>query len=322
VLPFALRARTTVRASPREDGRLVMRSEQQAGAAEAPIGELDAVEGWARYVAGAARVLGVERGFDVAVASTVPSGAGLSSSAALCVAALGALSDAALDPLEHARLAQRIEHDLGAPVGLMDQLASVFGVAGHALLIDCRSDVVEPLPFDPAAAGLVLLVMDTRAEHEVGEGPYAERRESCEAAARTLGVAALRDASVADLDRLDGLERRRAEHVVREDERVLAAAARLREGDLRGLGPLLSESHASMRDLFEISTPELDAVCEAAEGAGALGARMTGGGFGGSAIALVETGAEPDVRAAAQAALAQVEIFAAEPADGARRVDG
>jgi galactokinase len=325
VLPIALRARTTVRAKPNGEGRLRVRSAQQEGMVECDLQTLapQAVTGWAAYVAGAAWVLGLQDGADVEVDSSVPAGAGLSSSAALTVAAVGALAgERSLEPLEHARLARSVEADfVGAPVGMMDQLASVFGRAGHALLIDCRSFEVEPLPFDPAGAGLVLLVMDTKVEHDVGEGPYAERRESCEAAARGLGLEALRDASPADLERLtDPRLAARARHVVCEDERVLAAADCLRAGDLRSLGPLFTGSHASMRDLFEISTPELDAVCEAAEAAGALGARMTGGGFGGSAIALVEADAEARVREAVVEALAEVEIFAAVPSDGARRV--
>jgi len=325
VLPFALRARVTLRATPNEDRVLRMASQQEAGGTvECSLDGLEpgGVAGWAKYVAGAAWVLGLERGADVEVDSTVPVGAGLSSSAALTVAAVGALAGRGLEPLEHARLARSVEADfVGAPVGMMDQLASLYGRAGHVLLIDCRSFAVEPLPLELRAAGLKLLVLDTKIEHDVGEGAYAERRENCERAARELGLDALRDAVPGDLEGLeDPRLLARARHVVCEDERVLAAAERLRASDLRGLGPFLSASHASMRDLFEISTPELDAVCEAAEAAGALGARLTGGGFGGSAIALVEADDEPRVRAAVAEALASVEIFTAEPADGARRV--
>ena len=328
MLPFALDRETVVAAAPRDDGVLRVASLQgDGGPVELRLDALEpgGVEGWAAYVAGSAWAVGAQRGADLLVGSTVPLGAGLSSSAALtCAAAsaLLALEGRELPPVELALAARSAEADfVGAPVGVMDQLASVLGQAGHALLIDCRSLEHEALPFAPADHGLVLLVMDTRVEHEVGDGAYADRRAAGERAARTLGVEALRDAAPADLERLaDGEDRRRAQHVVGEDERVLATAERLRAGDLAAVGPLLSASHASLRDLLEVSCEELDVVVAAAERAGALGARMTGAGFGGSAIALVPAQREDAVRAAVLDALPQAEVFAAEPSAGARRV--
>jgi galactokinase len=179
-----------------------------------------------------------------------------------------------------------------APTGGMDQSAAMLATPGHALLLDCRDGHTEQVPFDVESAGLALVVVDTRAEHALVDGQYAERRESCEAAARELGVTTLREVDPANLDgRLGRLSsdllRRRARHVVTEIARVATATDALRRADFEALGTLFLESHASMRDDFEISVAELDTVVEAAEGAGALGARMTGGGFGGSAIALV-----------------------------------
>jgi galactokinase len=197
----------------------------------------------------------------------------------------------------------------------------VLGQAGHALLIDTRTLDVEPLPFDTGARDLALLILDTKVQHSVGSGEYAERRSSCEKAAQALDLPALRDANLQDLERLeDELLKRRARHVVTENDRVLATAGRLREGDLTGIGPLMSASHESLRDDFEVSAPELDAVVAAALRAGALGARMTGAGFGGSAIALVAADREDPVREAVLEALPACEIVPAEPSDGARRL--
>jgi galactokinase len=229
-----------VAVAAREDRVLRAASEQEEG--EPVEIDLDAlepggVEGWAAYVAGAAWALGDVRGADLLVDSTVPSGAGLSSSAALACAAIGVLAERELDPVQHATLARSVEADYGGvPVGMMDQLASVLGREGHALLIDCRTNGHEALPFDPVGAGLVLLVMDTRVQHSVGDGAYADRRAACERAAERLGVPALRDASPADLGPLDGEIARRARHVVCENERVLAAAELLRTADLRRSG--------------------------------------------------------------------------------------
>ncbi|KAB1920378.1 galactokinase, partial [Micromonospora sp. ALFpr18c] len=175
--------------------------------------------------------------------------------------------------------------------GIMDQSAAIRCRAGHALFLDCRDESVEQIPFDLDAAGLAVLVIDSRAPHRHADGEYAARRRSCEAAAKALGVPALRDVTVDQLDsalaRLDDDEtRRRVRHVVTEDQRVLDTVALLRAGRVQDIGPLLTASHVSMRDDFEITVPEIDTAVEAALEAGALGARMTGGGFGGCVLAL------------------------------------
>jgi galactokinase len=228
-----------------------------------------------------------------------------------------------------ALLAQRAENDfVGMPCGVMDQFASTHARAGHLLLLDTRTLTVEQIPFDLAAEGLELLVVDTRAPHRLVDGEYAARRRSCEEAARLLGVPALRDVDdlPAALEALaDETLRRRVRHVVTENRRVLEVAARLRDGDVRGIGPDLTASHVSLRDDYEVSCVELDLAVDTALAAGAHGARMTGGGFGGSAIALVESSATADVRAAvlaafAAAGLAEPGFVEALPSAGARRI--
>jgi galactokinase len=324
-LPIALPHRTYAAVRRRDDGRLRMVSAQGEDLVET---SLDAVgpgapEGWAAYVAGVpwalARAGHEVTGFDVAVDGGVPLGAGLSSSAALECAVAAAVSDCCglglLDsPAGRAALADacvEAENTVAqAPTGGMDQSAAMLASAGHALLLDCRDSSTEQVPFDLDAHGLALLVVDTRAEHSLVDGQYAERRDSCEQAARELGVATLREVPSDGLDdalaSLSGdLLRRRARHVVTEIARVEAAREALRHDDFERLGELFLESHASMRDDFEISVPELDTAVTAATDAGALGARMTGGGFGGSAIALVR-------RADIEAAQAAVEKAFAE----------
>jgi galactokinase len=268
-------------------------------------------------------------GLDVAIDSTVPIGAGLSSSAALeCSVALAVndLGGLGVDRPALAAVAQRAENDFaGVPTGGMDQRASLLCTEGHALLLDCRDDSTEQVPFDPGADGLTLLVVDTRAHHALGDGQYGRRREECARACAALGVASLREADPDAVERLDDpLLRRRARHVVTENARVLEVAALLRAGRLAEVGEVFTRSHASMRDDYEISAPELDVAVEAAVGAGALGARMTGGGFGGSAIALAADPAE--VEAAVTDAFERhgfdaPEVFAVVPGGGARRVE-
>jgi galactokinase len=316
VLPLALTLGTTVSASPRDDRRLRISSAQEAG--DPVVVALDglapgALAGWAAYVAGTAWAL-AERGIDVAgadlrVDSTVPRGAGLSSSAALECATAGALlelADAHLEPLDVALLAQRAENDfVGVPCGLMDQAVSVLARRDHLLLLDTRSHAHRHVPFDLAAHGLALLVVDTRAPHVLVDGGYAARRAQCERAARALGVPALRDvddldAALGSLD--DDVLRRRTRHVVTEGRRVLDVVALLEDGRISEIGPLLTASHFSLRDDFAVSCRELDLAVDAALGGGALGARMTGGGFGGSAIALVEASTADAVRSSVTAA--------------------
>ncbi len=235
-------------------------------------------------------------------------------------------------PDELAKIVRTAENDfVGAPTGIMDQMASLHGRAGHVLFLDTRSLEVQPVPFDLASHDLALLVIDTKAPHKLVDGEYAERRRSCEEGARVLGVPALRDVTLDDLD--DALGRiddptvaKRVKHVVTEDARVLDVVATLRGGgDPRAIGEQLTASHASMRDDFEITVPRVDATVEAALAAGALGSRMTGGGFGGCCLALVEADAVDEVSRAVEAAYAregwdEPATFVAEPSDGARRV--
>jgi galactokinase len=347
VLPIAIGHRTVVEASVAAGDVVAVSSESFGEPASFGVGvETGQVTGWAAYVAGvvwALRSAGHEvPGMDLAVSSDVPVGAGLSSSHALeCAVAVAArdLGGFEVDEVELALLVQRAENDfVGAPTGIMDQLASLCGVAGHALLIDTAALTVRPVPAEWAADDLVLLVVDTRVHHAHADGGYADRRRECEAAATALGVDAL---AAASLDAVEGLAggspaveglageglagdtlRRRARHVVTETARVEEAVAALGRRDWSRLGVLLSQSHASLRDDFEVSCPELDVAVHTARAAGALGARMTGGGFGGSAIALVPSARVESVAAACRAAFADhgfaaPAVFPVEPAAGA-----
>jgi len=346
VLPLAIDRGVLAVAARRDDGRLRCWSSQQPGddldTAASAVGP-GTVEGWAAYPGGvvwALRQAGAAiGGVDLLVDGDVPAGAGLSSSAALECATAVALADLyrdtappaeLADPKELARLARRAENEVaGMPCGVMDQMVSMLGQAGHALFLDTRTLETEQIPLDLDGAALRLLVIDTRAVHRHVSSGYAERRAAVEAATRILGVAALRDATPEQVEAAAGALGdpgvRRARHVVSENARVLAAVEALREGDFERLGPLLVASHASMRDDFEISCPELDTAVEAAMEAGAVGARMTGGGFGGSAIALVpldrEAAAADRVRKAfAEAGFTAPEILPVRPGDGARRL--
>ncbi|MDQ7910008.1 galactokinase [Phytohabitans sp. ZYX-F-186] len=332
VLPFALPQRTVVGASRVDTPEWTVWSEQTGERITFDLSEH--VAGWAAYVAGVVWVLR-EAGFDVpgarmALTSDVPLGAGLSSSAALESSVLTALADlGGLDlPVdERPALAQRAENDYaGMPCGIMDQSASIRCRAGHALFLDCRTLEVEHIPFDVAAAGLAVLVIDTKAPHRHVTGEYAARRTTCEEAAHALGIPALRDATLAMVaDLADPVQQRRARHVVTEDQRVLDTVALLRDGRVREIGPLMTASHASMRDDFEITVPEVDTAVEAALSAGAYGARMTGGGFGGCVLALVDADATNKVTSAVTDAFAACgytppEPFVAIPGPGATRL--
>jgi galactokinase len=292
VLPVALQLECVVEARPRADGVVSVRSLDVEGGRELELAADGSVEPssveppWGRYAAGVLRVL-AERGrpaigIDATVSSTVPPGAGLSSSAALEVALALALCDAAgfsPPPSELALACQRAELiATGVPCGIMDQLTSLAGRSGHALLIDCRSLAVEPIALPDALATVVVHSGMPRA---LAESAYGERRRSCEEAAARLGVSSLRDATLEQVS-----DDPRARHVVSENDRVLAAARALAASDGPALGGLLSESHSSLRDDFEVSTPELDALVAALLDAGALGARLTGAGFGGCVVAL------------------------------------
>ncbi|GAA3271828.1 galactokinase [Dactylosporangium vinaceum] len=334
VLPFALPHCTVVGGRRRDTPSWTVTSEGYEGAVT--FGPDEKVEGWAAYVAGVVWALR-EAGHDIpgaelSIVSDVPTGAGLSSSAAIECAVMAVLLDlAGLDvPMAvRPRLAQRAENEyVGAPTGIMDQSASTLGRTGHALFLDCRSLATEQVPFDLAAQGLAILVVDSKAPHAHVTGEYAARRRSCEEAAKILDVAALRD--VTDLDgalaRLDDeVMRRRVRHVVTENQRVLDTVDALRAGDAREIGPLMTASHTSMRDDYEITVPQVDTVVDAALAAGAYGARMTGGGFGGCVLALVDADRCDAVEAAVREAFADAgftppDAFVVTPAEGTHKI--
>jgi galactokinase len=338
VLPFALPERVVAAAAPASGPGWTVCSDFTGESVSFDDPQPGSVDGWAAYVAGVVWALR-DAGYDVpparlALASDVPVGAGLSSSHALECAVLTALADlGGLDlPLEdRPRLVQISENGyVGAPTGIMDQSASLRCQAGHALFLDCRSLEVQQIPFDVAAEGLAVLVLNSNAPHRHTDGEYGARRRSCEDAARLLGVPALRDVAAADLDaalaRLDDdVMRRRVRHVVTEDQRVLDTVALLHSGRIREIGPLLTASHASMRDDFEITVPQVDVAVEAALMAGAYGARMTGGGFGGCVLALVDAERADATTEAVTAAYAKHGFtaptpFVAVPSAGASRL--
>jgi galactokinase len=315
-LPVALPQRTTVSLVARSDRRLSLSSAQEDDVWEGWVE--DRPRGWAAYVAGVVSVLR-ESGYDVpgfeaSIESDVPVGAGLSSSAALecsVATALAALLELDLtDRGQRRRLADaciRAENDyVGAPTGGMDQTIAMLAEPGHALLLDFADRSAIPVELPVEDAGLVLMVIDTRVSHELTDGSYGDRRGECAAAAEALGLPSLRDVSLEAVERLpDPVLRRRARHVVTENVRVLSSVGAIGDRDWEALAQLLDASHASMRDDFEISCAELDLAVETARAAGALGARMTGGGFGGSVVALVPESSIEDVRVAVTAAFAR-----------------
>ncbi|MDR0345173.1 MAG: galactokinase [Nocardiopsaceae bacterium] len=339
VLPFALGAGVRAAASRRHDRRIALMS-RRAGCEPVLLAidglEPGSVTGWAAYPAGVAWALRqagyLAGGADVAIDADLPAGAGLSSSAALeCSVAL-ALTDLYRVPVprrELAALTRRAETGfVGVPSGIMDQIAALLSRAGHALLLDCRSGTGTAVPLNPAAAGLSLMIIDTRARRALADGRYAARRRACEQAAAALGVRSLRDitgdgAELASLG--DPALRRLAGHVSSENGRVLRAAGLLRAGDHAAIGRLLTASHESLRDRFEVSWPQADEAVEAAIGAGALGARMTGGGFGGCVVALVPAGRAAQIRTAVTGRFARhrwpaPHYLDAVPSGSARRV--
>ena len=301
-LPFAIEAGCTASVQRTDEPVLRVRSAQRDDPVVLGLADVEpGTGGWAAYAAGvvwALREAGAAiPGLDLALDSNVPSGSGLSSSAALVCSvttALDDLLDLGLSDADLLAVSRRTENDyVGAPTGGMDQLASLRCAQGHALFCDMRSLEVEQVPFDVAAEGFAVLVVDSRAEHRHADGEYSQRREGCERAARLLGVDALRDITRTDLD--DALSRlpdeqlqRYVRHVVTENDRVERTVELLRAGRLADIGPLLNESHASMRDDYRITIPELDVAADALVAAGAIGARMTGGGFGGCVIAVLD----------------------------------
>jgi len=333
VLPFALAQGITASAAPRPDALLVLRSKQMPGdLVTVPLAGLapGSVAGWAAYPAGVAWAL-QEAGYPVAGAdididSDLPVGAGVSSSAALeCSVALALceLGGHAIERRELARIARRAENDfVGAPTGMIDQSASLLCEAGHAMLLDCQTRAIRQVPFRPGPDGMAAVVIDTHVPHSLADGQYAERRAECEEAARhlraaSLGSLAVRASSLGAVrgDRIgaansllagltDPVLRRRARHVLTDSARARAIAdilssARPADHDAyQTIGGLLTEGHASLRDDFEVSWPEADVTVETAIAAGAFGAKMIGGGFGGSVLALAPAEALPAVRSA------------------------
>jgi galactokinase len=343
VLPFAINRRTIAALSLRDDRRARIASSFTDDVVEVELGEVGpgSVSDWSAYPLGVAWALGqvgadlgAVPGFDLYVESDVPVGAGLSSSAAIECAVAVALNEVWRLDLDRKTLVKAghiAENEVvGAPTGILDQSASLLGEADSAIFIDCRSFETAVIPLGLQAAGLEILVIDTKVEHAHADGGYAARRASCEAGARALGVGSLRDVAVADLpgarDVLDGETFRRVRHIVTENQRVLDTVRLLREQGPTAIGDLLDASHWSLAKDFEVSVPELDLAVETAQNVGALGARMTGGGFGGSAIALVPAQSVSQVQVAIDGAFAehgytQPDMFVVHAADGAGRLE-
>ncbi|ABY24777.1 galactokinase [Renibacterium salmoninarum ATCC 33209] len=338
VLPFAIDRQATVAVRLRQDSIInLISSSPGTEPVTSTVENAGQATGWTAYLLGVVWSLQEQGirvpGFDVYLDSTVPTGAGLSSSAALECAialALNELLEAGLSREELVLIGQRAENSVvGAPTGILDQSASLLAQEGQAVFLDCQSRESGLVPLDLATTGLTLLVMDTKVSHAHADGGYADRRKSCERAAAELGLSSLRELTVAGLDRaatvLDEETFRRARHIVTENQRVLETVELLRAGLPEQIGPILDQSHLSMRDDFEISSLELDLAVATAMANGAIGARMTGGGFGGSAIDLVPLQEADRVRAAVNAEFAaadfgQPNTFDVVPGPGARRL--
>ena len=336
VMPFAISDRTYAAVSRRQDRHIRISSMQRRNEIfETTLDDLKpGLDGkWERYICGVIWAFGnqITNGLDILVDGRVALGAGLSSSAALecsVALALNELFKSNYSLPELARLAQRAENEyVGMPCGIMDQSVSLMAQSGNALLLDCRDLSTEQIPIDLASAGLELLIVDTRAHHALVDGGYAERRASCESAANKLGIKALRDCSIAQLEtsrsKLTELEYMRAEHVVRDIERVHECVVLLKQSDFSAVGQILTQSHASLRDLFEISCPELNLVVDTALANNSLGGRMIGGGFGGSAIALFKVADIPEAKIAiakafSSAGFTEPRFFTSLPSSGAK----
>lgn len=338
VLPFAIQRAVVIAAAPNGTSEAQVATSFDVQGAVIPAVGPQAVADpkWSNYLRGVIegfRLRGIAvPGFDAFIVSSLPVGAGLSSSAALeCAVAtlLESFTGTFLGTREKALLAQKAEHDFaGVPCGIMDQFASAFGKEDQLILIDCRSGETEMVPFaDPA---LTILVSNTKVSHELSDGGYAARRKSTEDGLAAIGKPSWRDVTPADLDgaagKMDAVTFRRGRHVVGEIARTISAAAALKAGDFATLGGLMYASHDSLRDDFEVSCPELDHLVKTARGLeGVIGARMTGGGFGGSTVTLCEAGKAEAIAAAlvksyeAEFGFAP-EIFATRPAEGARLV--
>ena len=338
VLPFAIDRRTYAALATRSDGVARVASSFTDGIVEIRLTDIskDSVSGWSGYPLGVAWAMmkagASPSGFDLYVDSAVPVGAGLSSSAAIECSVAMALNDlwgANLDRSALAKIGQRAENEIvGAPTGIMDQTASLFGVVDHVVFLDCRSLVAEAIPLGLAQNSLEIVVMDTKVSHRLVDGGYASRRAACEQGASAMGVSSLRDLGVQDLaeaeTKLEPLVFKRVRHVVTENARVLETVGLLKTSGPKSIGQLLYSSHESMRDDFEISIEELDVAVETAMGVGAVGARMTGGGFGGAAIALIESSRVDSLKSAVSEAFEargfkKPELFGVLADAGARR---
>ena len=334
VLPFAIQARTYCALRIRSDERIrVATNQHKRDIFESSISELKPQTGpvWSRYILGVLWALGVKVGVEILVDSEVPSGAGLSSSAALECSVAIALNhhlELGRSLTELARITQRAENEyVGVPCGIMDQSISLMGRAGHALLLDCRDLSTRQIKVDFESNNLKLLIVDTRAHHALVDGGYAERRAQCESVAKALGVRAMRDLSLGELEaartRLPDVNYKRARHAVTEISRVLEAVKVLEADDFSNFGDLLTKSHQSLRDDYNVSCPELDLAVDTALNLGALGARMVGGGFGGSAIALIRSDDAAKVALGIEQAFekrgfSSPRFFDSLPGDGAR----
>lgn len=339
VLPFAIERTVVIAAAPNGTAEARIATAFDYEPATFSVGSDQEIGDpkWSNYLRGVVqgfRQRGIDvPGFDAFIVSSLPSGAGLSSSAALeCATAtlLETLTGARIETREKALLAQKAEHDFaGVPCGIMDQFASSFGKDGQLVLIDCRSGDTELVPFaDPS---LTLLVSNTKVSHELSDGGYAARRKSTEDGLAAIGKPSWRDVTPADLEiaatSMDPVTFRRARHVVGEIARTIGAVEALRKNDFPLLGRLMYESHVSLRDDFEVSCPELDhlvaTASEIGTAGGVIGARMTGGGFGGSTVTLCETAKAESIAAALVKSYEEAfgfapEIFASRPAEGAR----
>ena len=333
VLPFAIKDRTLVAARKRDDSIVRVASAQRRNKIiSVDINEVKpGLKGeWERYALGVLWSMGVKSGVDLLIDGHVPLGAGLSSSAALecsVATAMNHLFDMGFSLEELARLTQKAENQyVGVPCGIMDQSVSLMATNGFALLLDCRDLSTRNIPFDVASHGLELLIIDTQAHHALTDGGYAERRASCESVAAKLGVKSMRELTKEQLDssqdKLSESEYIRARHAVTEMKRVLDCVEALASEDFTQVGQLLNQSHNSLRDDYTVSCPELDTAVEASLAAGALGARMVGGGFGGSAIALIQASKTSQTISAVEKAFADKKFkaprfFTSLPSQGA-----
>ena len=333
VLPFAIKDRTLVAARKRDDSIVRTASAQRRNKIiTVDINEVKpGLKGeWERYALGVLWSMGVKSGVDLLIDGHVPLGAGLSSSAALecsVATAMNHLFDMGFSLEELARLTQKAENQyVGVPCGIMDQSVSLMATNGFALLLDCRDLSTRNIPFDVASHGLELLIIDTQAHHALTDGGYAERRASCESVAAKLGVKSMRELTREQLDssrdQLSESEYIRARHAVTEMKRVLDCVEALASEDFTQVGQLLNQSHNSLRDDYTVSCPELDTAVEASLAAGALGARMVGGGFGGSAIALIQASKTSQTISAVEKAFADKKFkaprfFTSLPSQGA-----